>query len=169
MRVFYPETEINIETLRSDIDNVFNMVVSEEELIALAERFEWVSIDRLTVKLSVWRVSFDSWQVKGNIKARIIQNCIVTNEHVPENIDFHVEERYVRFSDSTEPTDFSLDDAEPLKNGMIDIGELALQSLGLAASSWPRIENAPYCYTVGVQGANNPFAGLSSLNRQNRK
>jgi hypothetical protein len=56
---------------------------------------------------------------------------------------------------------------EPIKNGTIDIGELAVQSLCLAATAWPRIDDAPECFSIGEQELDHPFAALSALNRKN--
>ena len=86
-----------------------------------------------------------------------------------ENIDFQIEERYVRTAEQTDQVEVGLDGVEPIKNGAIDIGELAVQSLCLAATAWPRVDDAPDCYSVGEQEFDHPFAGLSALKRQNRE
>jgi uncharacterized metal-binding protein YceD (DUF177 family) len=114
-------------------------------------------------------VARNCWDVRGQISADIIQSCIVTGAPVAESIDFQIDERYVRAVDQTDEVEVRLDGAEPLKNGAIDIGELAVQSLGLAATAWPRVENAPNSYSVGDQRSDHPFAGLSALKRQNQK
>ena len=87
---------------------------------------------------------------------------------MPENIDFQIEERYVRTTEQTDQVEVGLDGVEPVKNGAIDIGELAVQSLCLAATAWPRVDDAPDCYSVGEQELDHPFARLSVLKRQNR-
>ena len=88
---------------------------------------------------------------------------------MPENIDFQIEERYVRSTEQTDHVEVGLDGTEPIKNGVIDIGELAVQSLCLAATAWPRVEDAPDGYSVGDQELDHPFAALSALKRQNRE
>ena len=98
-----------------------------------------------------------------------MQNCIVTGAPVPENIDFQIEERYVRSAEQTDRVEVGFNDTEPIKNGAIDIGELAVQSLCLAATAWPRVEDAPDGYSVGDQELDHPFAALSALKRQNRE
>ena len=161
-------TEINVDTLQPDNDNIYKLSVTSNDLRGLAERFGWEAVNELAAELCVRKVARDCWDVTGRIHANIIQNCIVTDEPVPESVDFQVEERYVRAIDQTNDLEVRLDGAEPLKNGAIDIGELAVQSLGLTASAWPRVEHAPDCYNAGDQELVHPFAGLSALKRQDR-
>ena len=169
MPQFSVTSEINVETIRPDSDNFFKLLTHADDLQALAERFGWVAINKLAVELTVRKVARNCWDVSGRINAEIIQSCIVTVAPLAESIDFQIDERYVRFDDKMDEVEVRLDGAEPLKNGAIDIGELAVQSLGLAATDWPRVENAPDSYSVGDQRSDHPFAGLSALKRQNQK
>ena len=86
-----------------------------------------------------------------------------------ENIDFQIEERYVLIADQADQVEVGLDGVEPIKNGAIDIGELAVQSLCLAATAWPRADDAPDFYSFCDQETDHPFAVLSSLKRRNLK
>ncbi|MDC0476250.1 DUF177 domain-containing protein [Alphaproteobacteria bacterium] len=169
MPQFSVTSEINVETIRPDSDNFFKLLTHADDLQALAERFGWVAINKLAVELTVRKVARNCWDVSGRINAEIIQSCIVTVAPVAESIDFQIDERYVRSVDKIDEVEVRLDAAEPLKNGAIDIGELAVQSLGLAATAWPRVENAPESYSVGDQRSDHPFAGLSALKRKNQK
>ena len=169
MPQFSVTSEINVETIRPDGDNFFKLLAHADDLLALAERFGWVAINKLAVELTVRKVARNCWDVSGRINAEIIQSCIVTFAPVAESIDFQIDERYIKQVDKMDEVEVRLDGAEPLKNGAIDIGELAVQSLGLAATAWPRVENAPDRYSVGDQRSDHPFAGLSALKRQNQK
>tara|TARA_B100000989_G_scaffold216931_1_gene165240 strand:- start:568 stop:1077 length:510 start_codon:yes stop_codon:yes gene_type:complete len=169
MPQFSITSEIKVNTLRADSDNFYKLLTKPEDLLALAERFGWVSVDHLASELCIRKVAQDCWDVSGYITGQIIQSCIVTGAPVPENIDFHIEERYVHTSGHTVQVQVGLDGVEPIKNGAIDIGELAMQSLGLAATSWPRVDDAPGCYSVGEQVENHPFARLSELKHQDRE
>ena len=169
MPQFSITSEINVETLRPDSDNFYKLSTDSADLQGLAERFGWVSVDHLASELIVRKVARDCWDVSGHIAGEIVQNCIVTGAPVPENIDFQIEERYVRPAEQTDHVEVGLDGTEPIKNGAIDIGELAVQSLCLAATAWPRVEDAPDGYSVGDQKLDHPFAALSALKRQNRE
>ena len=169
MPQFSVTTEINVDTIRPDSDNFFKLSTHADDLLALAERFGWVAINNLAIELTVRKVARHCWDVRGQINAHLIQSCIVTGAPVAESIDFQIDERYVRSVDHMDEVEVRLDGAEPLKNGAIDIGELAVQSLGLAATAWPRVENAPDSYSVGDQRSEHPFSGLSALKRQSQK
>ena len=169
MPQFSLTSEIHVNTLRIDSDNFYKLLTRPADLLALAERFGWVSVDNVASELCIRKVAQDCWDVTGHITGQIVQSCIVTGAPVPENIDFHIEERYVRTAEQSNQVEVGLDGVEPIKNGLIDIGELAMQSLGLAATAWPRVDVAPSCYSVGEQELDHPFARLSALKRQNRE
>ena len=167
MPQFSIKSEINVDTLLSDSLHFYKLSTEPSDHQALTERFGWVSVDHLSSELRIQKVARDCWDVTGHITGQIVQNCIVTGLPVSENIDFQIEERYVRVSDQADQVEVGLDGVEPIKNGAIDIGELAVQSLCLAATAWPRVGDAPDCYSVGEQETDHPFAVLSSLKRRN--
>ena len=169
MPQFSITTEINVETLRPDSENFYKLKTNPADLLGLAERFGWVSVDHLASELTVRKVARDCWDVSGRIAGQIVQSCTVTGVPVPENIDFQIEERYVRSAEQNDHVEVGLDGAEPIQNGAIDIGELAVQSLCLAATAWPRVDDAPDGYSVGDQELDHPFAALSALKRQKRE
>ena len=168
MPQFSITSEINVDTLRPDSDNFYKLSTGPADLLELAERFGWLSVDHLASELCIRKVARDCWDVTGHITGQIAQSCIVTGVPVPEIIDFRIEERYVRAADLTDQVEVGLGGVEPIKNGAIDIGELAVQSLCLAATAWPRVDDAPDFYSVGEQELDHPFARLSALKRQNR-
>ena len=169
MPQFSITSEISLNALRPDAVNCYKLSTGPDDLLALTERFGWVSIDHLASELRIRKVAKECWEVTGHIVGQIVQSCIVTGAPVPENIDFQIEERYVRSTEQIDSVEVGLDGAEPIKNGAIDIGELAVQSLCLAARAWPRVDDAPDCFSVGEQELDHPFAGLSALKHQNRE
>ena len=169
MPQFSITSEINVDTLRPDADSSYRLSTVPGDLVALTERFGWVSVDYLTSELRIRKVAQDCWDVSGHVVGEIVQNCVVTGAPVSENIDFQIEERYVRSAEQTDQVEVGLDGTEPIKNGAIDIGELAVQSLCLAVTAWPRVEDAPDGFSVGDQELDHPFAALSALKRQNRE
>ena len=169
MPQFSITSEINVDTLLSDSLHCYKLSTGPSDHQALTERFGWVSVDHLSCDLCIRKMSQNCWEVTGHIIGQIVQNCIVTGLPVPENIDFQIEERYVRIADQADQVEVGLDGVEPIKNGTIDIGELAVQSLCLAATAWPRVDNALDFYSVCEQETDHPFAVLSSLKRRNLK
>ena len=166
MPQFSITSEINVDTLRSDSIHFYKLSTERSDYLALTERFGWMSVDHFTSELCIRKVARDCWDVTGYVTAQIVQSCIVTGLPVSENIDFQIEERYVRAARRVDEVEVGLEGVEPIKNGVIDIGELAVQSLCLAATAWPRVGDAPDCYSVGEQETDHPFAVLSTLKRR---
>jgi hypothetical protein len=169
MPQFSITSEINVDTLLSDSLYFYKLSTGPSDHQALTERFGWVSVDHLSCDLCIRKMAQNCWEVTGHIIGQIVQNCIVTGVPVPENIDFQIEERYVQVADQADQVEVGLDGVEPIKNGAIDIGELAVQSLCLAATAWPRVDDALDFYSVCEQETDHPFAVLSSLKRRNLK
>ena len=121
------------------------------------------SLSEVDAKLTIRKVGPGIWDVNGRLVAQVVQACIVTGSEVPEEVDFEIEERYVRMSENAEEVVVTLDDAEPLVNGGIDLGEMVAQSLALAVNAWPRSDGAPDSFHAGEEGPTHPFAGLAAL------
>jgi hypothetical protein len=117
-----------------------------EERAALARRFGLVAIDRLEAELALRRAGNGVIHVNGTVRAEVVQSCVVTLEPVPAR----VEERFVAdFADTAEPPaeadeiDFdAADPPEPIRNGHIDLGELAAEHLALGLDPYPRAPGA---------------------------
>ena len=122
-----------------------------EERAALAKRFELVGIDRLEAVLSLKRAGGGVIHVSGELEAEVTQSCVVTLAPVPAKIaetfsaDFAARES--GGEDRRKPTDTDLDfeaddPPEPIRNGHIDLGELAAEQLALALDPYPRAPGA---------------------------
>lgn len=122
------------------------ITANPEERAALAKRFGLIGIDRLEAVLSLKRVGNGVIHVSGELEAEVIQACVVTLVPVPAKVaeafsaDFADEDR--RKSADTD-LDFEADDPpEPIRNGHIDLGELAAEQLALALDPYPRAPGA---------------------------
>lgn len=117
-----------------------------EERAALAKRFGLIGIDRLEAVFSLKRAGGGVIHVAGEIAAEVTQACVVTLAPVPAKVaeafsaDFADEDR----RRTTElDLDFEADDPpEPIRNGHIDLGELAAEQLALALDPYPRAPGA---------------------------
>ena len=49
MPQFSISSEINVDTIRPDVDNFYKLSTNSADLQGLAERFGWVSVDHLAV------------------------------------------------------------------------------------------------------------------------
>jgi uncharacterized metal-binding protein YceD (DUF177 family) len=123
-----------------------DIAATAKELAALAQRFELISLDRLSASFALKRVRKDLVRVKGRVSAELVQACVVTLDPVPARIDERFE---VDFLEGAQPAiaDLELDAEaaeapEPAPDGWIDLGELAAEQLGLAIDPYPRKPDA---------------------------
>lgn len=147
------------------------------ERAALADRFGLVSLDRFHASFSVRRLRKDLIRVKGHISASLVQACVVTLEPIPAEIAEDVELDFSEAeADPAEEMDLdaeAADGPEPLSGGMIDLGEVAAEQLGLAIDPYPRKPGAeiPTEWTADPAAAPepvakvNPFAALGKLTK----
>lgn len=163
MKTFSLETLLDVETLPVKGPYRGALAVSEAEQANLADRFGFMELRGLDVAVEIARVGPDAWDVKGKLKAQLVQPCIATGDSVPETVDFAIEERYVRAANEDDEVFVGLEDSEPLVDGCIELGELVAQSLALAANAWPRTVGAPDEFKAGDVDVVHPFASLGNL------
>ena len=117
-----------------------------EERAALARRFELQAINRLEAEFNLRRAGHGVIHVKGTVQADVIQSCVVTLEPVPARIEEEFAADFAAESDrptADEEIDFeAADPPEPIRNGHIDLGELAAEHLSLALDPYPRAPGA---------------------------
>ena len=154
---------IDVETLPFSGPLSRVIVCSAEECAMLTSRFGFADLASLTATMKIKRAGPAHWDVTGNLKAEVTQVCGVTGDPVPESVDFQIEERYGLAHDEGVDVEVSLDGAEPLVDGAIDLGEIVAQSLAIAVDPWPRSAGAPQNFQLGDGEKEHPFAGLAAL------
>ena len=160
------DSEINVERVRPDTGSFYKFVATDAECQLLAARFHFIEVGSLSAELRVRKSARGCWDVSGQLKGEIVQACGATGVPVSETIDFLLEERYVRTAGNPDEVEVHLDEAEPLENGAIEIGEMLAQSLAVAVTPWPRAPEAPETFAIGEESSDHPFAGLAALKRQ---
>ena len=156
-------TVIDVDSLPFSGPQICKIDCDESECAALAARFGFAAVARLSARLKVKRAGPGHWNVTGKLQAEVTQLCGVTGEPVPESVDFTIEERYCRASEEGTDIDISLDGFEPLVDGAIDLGEVVAQTLAISVNPWPRSVDAPHSFAVGESEKEHPFAGLAAL------
>ena len=156
-------TVIDVESLPFSGPQICKIDCDESERAALAARFGFAAVARLSARLKVKRAGPGHWNVTGKLQAEVTQLCGVTGEPVPESVDFTIEERYCRASEEGTDIDVSLDGFEPLVDGAIDLGEVVAQTLAISVNPWPRSVDAPHSFAVDESEKEHPFAGLAAL------
>lgn len=148
---------------------------SEREKQTLAQRFDLVEIKKLEAKLQVTpeRAGLN-YLVKGNLSADVVQRCVVTLDplqaKVEQAIKVHFAAPEFLGSGATE-RNLDEDDMEPITDGVIDLGELVAQHLGLGLDPYPRKPDVPPVeigFGQTVKPAN-PFAKLTVLHNKTKE
>lgn len=144
------------------------------ERAALAKRFGLIGIDRLEAVCALKRAGDGVIHVTGELEADVIQSCVVTLAPVPAKVaeafsaDFADEDRR---RPGDQDVGFDEDDPpEPIRNGHIDLGELAAEQLALALDPYPRVPGAaiPTEFSVeedAEEGADRPVNPFSILKK----
>lgn len=118
-----------------------------EERAALARRFGLIGIDRLEAVFSLNRAGGGVIHIQGAIEAEVTQACVVTLAAVPARISETFSADFADVDDRRHPGDADLDfeaqdPPEPIRNGHVDLGELAAEHLSLALDPYPRAPGA---------------------------
>jgi uncharacterized metal-binding protein YceD (DUF177 family) len=132
-------------------------------------------------EISSARASFDlalesggRVHVTGRVQARIGQTCVVTLDPIENEIDEEVDlvfappEQLARSGgaadDAADSDEEIADSPEPIENGIIDLGRLAMDVLYLAIDPYPRKAGAVFEPQVAaVDPEDHPFAALKAL------
>ena len=159
------ESMISVDHLRPESQSFFKFFASKKEKQSLTTRFQFLDVLSLSAELTICKSARDCWEVAGRLRGVVLRSCRSTGVPLRETVDFLIEERYVRFASSQEEVEVHLNEAEPLENGAINIGEMLAQSLAIAVTPWPRALEAPETFTSGKELPDHRFAGLAMLKR----
>lgn len=122
---------------------------SEAERKALAELWDVVEVQELTAQLQLGRWKRDGVRVKGDVRARLVQSCVVTLEPVESLIEEPVEAIFVPEGSklaripANDSSEMILDPDGPdlpdiFTGDTIDVGEAVAEHVALAIEPYPR-------------------------------
>lgn len=164
---------IEVESLTHG-PNKMSVSAQASELKALARRFEIPEIAALNADFELERGLGGVIGIRGRLKARATQTCVVTLEPVTAVIDEAFALVYAPPSEDAPPEGGDIDpDAvdppEPIIGGKIDLGEVAAAQFALALDPYPRKPGAAFdaeALGVGDDGRSSPFRALEALKRK---
>lgn len=155
---------------------VLTLEATAEERGRLAERFGLLALDSLTADLTVTRgASGIPIRVRGRLHASVVQECVVSLDPVPSEINELVETEYAPAAEDGTEEAFDPDEPEPpepLEGDSVDLGELVAQHLSMALDPYPRKEGAePPEWDAepgenGEKEADSPFSALAQLRKK---
>lgn len=149
----------------------------ERERLALAKLWKVMSVEELTADLHVSRWKKDGVRIKGDVRARITQSCVVTLEPVENVISEPFEQVYVpegsklaRMMGAGDSAEMILDPDGPdlpetFSGDTIDAGETVAEAVALAIDPYPRKPGVQFADHIEADetkgtGKPNPFAVL---------
>jgi len=147
----------------------------KRELAGLAELWDVLSVEKLAADMKISRWKRDGVRVKGNVKAKIVQACVVTLEPVESEIDedfehiFVPEDSKLARSPSTDAGEMVLDPDGPdlpetFTGDTIDAGAVVAEFAALAIDPYPRKPGVEFEGHIEDTGENDrkpsPFAVL---------
>ncbi|MCT2399874.1 YceD family protein [Novosphingobium mangrovi (ex Huang et al. 2023)] len=147
-----------------------HLEANEAERAALAARFGIVRVDSLAADLTLSRKD-RTVDVRGRLKAEIVQSCAISAEDIPVSIDEDLFFRFVPESTDHVPDEeieISAEDCDEIEytGTHIDLGEAVAQSLALAIDPFltgPDADAARKAAGIGTPEDQGPFAALKGL------
>lgn len=153
------------------------IVADKDERLLLTQRFGLLELPKLQALLTVKPTRGSRmFAVEGSMEADVVQRCVVTLEPLPAHITQPIKVLYAapEFLE-TDPghthIDIEGEETEPILDGIIDLGELVAQTLGIAFDPYPRKPGLPYVEAEYGDGGGkpNPFAKLTSLTKTGKE
>ena len=155
------------------------ITATEAECEALAKQDGLPAISQFSAKFEVDSAGRGRFVVKGDVRARVTQICVVSLEPFETDIVQPVEVTFAsprdveqaeavyakRHEEDPDAEDIP-EPPDPIFNGQIDIGVLACEQLALALDPYPRKEGVEFAFETGEVGEIeevSPFAALAKL------
>jgi uncharacterized metal-binding protein YceD (DUF177 family) len=145
---------------------------SADELTAIATFLDLPAVDSLQAKITVTPARGRSFHVTGDLEAMVHQRCVVSLEPFPSVIRESIDVRFAP-QDKLPPaakaeverllTDE--DPPEPLTDGLINIGQLAVEALALGLDAFPRKPGVETPLFGDKNVRESPFAALAALKK----
>jgi uncharacterized metal-binding protein YceD (DUF177 family) len=150
-----------------DTGRRLNLVADEPTRQAVAKIAALAALPRLEAEFDLTRHG-DGVRVTGHVTATVVQNCVVTLDPVESSIDETVDLEF-QPQDATAPGAAGLqsleaDEApEPLRDGLVDLGAVAVEFLILGIDPYPRSPGAVFDAPAAEDPSSHPFAALAAL------
>ncbi|HEY2534087.1 MAG TPA: DUF177 domain-containing protein [Xanthobacteraceae bacterium] len=131
-------------------------------------------LPRLQASFDVARRGADGLHVLGSVSATVGQACVVTLEPLANEIAETVDLAFIPRrapepsggeDEKPEPRDVKWNDPEPLIDGTIDLGALAIEFLILGLDPYPRKPGVVFESPADDKSDPGPFAALAKLTK----
>jgi uncharacterized metal-binding protein YceD (DUF177 family) len=142
-----------------------------EECAAVAHRLGLPELVSLAVTFRITRQDRNTFEAHGKLHARAVRSCVVSLDDFTEATDIAFTLRFVDREPSEEDmleAPFDYDDGPDevvYADGLLDLGEAAVEEYALALPAYPRKPGVAFEETIEAEP--NPFAVLKKLSRPN--
>lgn len=154
---------LRIDALSAEATSV-SVNVGDADRKVLAERYDYPGIEALEAKVDVTR--YDTLvRAVGSLTATLTRQCGVSLEPMTEEIseEFAVEYTTEFSVSDAEEIEIDLDAPEPLEGEVLNVGDIVMEQLVLAADPYPRKEGAKPPADPKAGQESNPFDVLKAL------
>jgi uncharacterized metal-binding protein YceD (DUF177 family) len=155
---------------RTGQTNVLKVSPAQRE--AIAAFLDLPLVESLDATVTITPARGGSFHVTGEIKASVHQLCGISLEPFPTAIHEQIDARFAPddrlesiVKKEVERTLEDEDPPEPLTNGMIDIGALAVEALALGLDPYPRKPGIEAAVLGDNDVSESPFAVLAALKK----
>lgn len=138
---------------------VFELEASRAECEALARRFGLLELESFQGTVGLRPERGGGFRLKGHIRARVVQSCVVTLEPVASEIDRPFELLLLEEGAYEGETIELEDDYDFYSGDAIDIGEIAAEELALSLDPYPRSAEAGAALDPGGADESDEAAG----------
>lgn len=147
------------------------------ERAAIAERLGLPDISRFEGSLSVRPSMGREVHVEGTIRAEFRQLCVVTGDPLDQTQEIQVQRRYSEDAGIFDDDDLEADEVDPdaddrdlIEDGIIDVGEAAVEEFALQLPSYPRTPGLEFVEVAsGPNGPKTAENGHPSKDRNERE
>jgi uncharacterized metal-binding protein YceD (DUF177 family) len=133
-----PLARLGAEPFRQEI------APTEEERVALAQRFDLITLDRLCAAVELVRHGKDMVMLRAAFSAEFVQSCVITLDPVAGAVSEQFTLLYAPPELEAEAGRTVEDEVafEPMVGNAIDVGEAVAQQFSLALPAFPRSPGA---------------------------
>ena len=159
---------LRVSTLPAE-GTVVEIAATPEEFSGLARSLGIPSVESLSATLEVKPLSRGIVRVRGQARAELHQNCVVTMEPFATRVAEEVEMRFAPPELAASMAEAVGDDLEaedppdPLVGDHIDLGAVAREFVALGLDPYPRKPGVVFAYEEDAPGEESPFARLAAL------
>lgn len=146
----------------------FSLTPEAPRCAAIAAELRIDALSQLSFDGEIRAEGGDAWALKGRLRARVTQPCVVTLKPVRTILDEPVERHYSPHLTAPEGDEVEMPDdtLEPLGQ-FIDLAAVMIEELALALPEYPRAEGVAFDAAPAdpAPDTRRPFAGLDKLLR----